>query len=164
MTTDTFALTLTGYERLKAELDALLAEQRELVDEMEDLYRDVDRNNDEEAADFDVRTRKEYVDQRVGHLQYVLERASVMDEDPDPQRINAGDRIIVWDVEAREELTFNLVTGEESAVIGDAVTLDSPVGKALLGHMTGDTVEVSVPDGWVRYAIRRVERVGDTES
>lgn len=66
-----------------------------------------------------------------------------MDEDPDPQRINAGDRVIVWDLEVHEELAFNLMAGKESAVIENAVTLDSPVGKALLRHMTGDTVEVN---------------------
>ena len=159
MESERFALTQTGYARLKAELDALRAEQAERRDQMEDLYRDPDRNNDEEAAEFDVRTMKEYVDQRIGHLEFVLERADVMEADPDPQRINAGDRVTVWDLQAREERVFNLVSGEEVGAVADAVSLDSPVGTALVGQTTGDSIEVAVPDGWTRYTIRRVDRV-----
>jgi transcription elongation factor GreA len=157
MENERFTLTRQGYDRLKSELDQLLAEQQEREAQMEDLYRDPDRNNDEEAAEFEVRTMKEYVDERIGHLRYVLERADVMQEDLDPQRINAGDRVIVWDLQVRQEHTFNLVSGEEVGITEDGVSVDSPVGKALLGRRSGDTIEIEVPDGWARYAIRRVE-------
>jgi transcription elongation factor GreA len=159
MSEERFPLTQTGYERLKVELTQALAEQQEMTGQLEAIYRDVDRTNDEEAADFEVRTRKEHADERVGHLQYVLARADVMAEDPDPQRINAGDRVIAWDVDSRAEFTFNLVSPAEVGVIEDAVTTDSPVGKALLGRSVGEMIEVDVPDGRERYAIRRVERV-----
>lgn len=157
MVEERFTLTRQGYERLKAELEQLQSEQQESLDQMEDIYRDVDRTNDEEAADFDVRTTKEYVDEHLGHLQYVLERAEVIDEDPDPQRINTGDRAVVWDLAARQEQVFTLVDSPEAVYRDNVVATDSPVGKALVGRRIGDMVEVNVPDGWVRYAIRRVE-------
>ncbi|MEP7291135.1 MAG: GreA/GreB family elongation factor [Chloroflexota bacterium] len=156
-----FTLTLQGYKRLKTELDTLLDEQRERQAQMQALYQDADGKNEEEAAEFDVRTMKERVDERVGHLQFVLERAVVLDEDPDPKRINAGDRVIVWDLGAHKERTFNLVSGEEIGTVENAVATDSLVGQALLGQTIGDMVEVEVPDGWGRYAIRRLERVGE---
>src|SRR3954464_5487518 len=114
MEDEQFILTRQGYERLKAELQEREAEQEERREQLEDIYRDVDhQNNDEEAADFDVRTMKEFADERAGHLKFVLERAQVMDDDPDPRRVNEGDRVIVWDLLAHEEQTFNLVSGEE---------------------------------------------------
>ena len=138
-----------------------LTEQEERRENLQE-YEDIDRQNgDEEAADFELRTAKEYSDERVGHLKFVLERADVLDDDPDPQRINEGDRVIVWDLQAREELTFNLVDGEEIGTLEDGVATDSPVGKALLGHRVGDVIEVVIPDGWSRYAVRRLERIGD---
>jgi transcription elongation factor GreA len=159
MSEERFPLTQTGYQRLQAELQEAQAQQEELTSQLEDIYRDPARTNDEEAADFEIRTRKEQADERVGHLQYVLARADVMAEDPDPKRINAGDRVIAWDMDTREEFTFNLVSPAEVGVIEDAVTTDSPVGKALLGRSVGEMIEVEVPDGKERYAIRRVERV-----
>jgi transcription elongation factor GreA len=162
MEDERFLLTRQGYERLKAELAEREAESRELRGQLEDIYHDVDRsNNDEEAADFDVRTRAEFAEERVGHLKFVLERANVIDEDPDPERINTGDRVIVWDLGAREEQTFNLVSGEEIGTLENAVSVDSPVGKALLGKTVGDSVEVAVPDGWSRLMVRRLERVAE---
>jgi transcription elongation factor GreA len=159
MSEERFPLTRMGYQRLQAELQDALAEQQELTEQLEEIYRDPDRNNDEEAADFEIRTRKNYADERVGHLQYVLARADVQDEDPDPARVNAGDRVIVWDVDSHVEYTFNLISSAEVGLVEDAVTTDSPVGKALLGRSVGDMIEVDVPDGKERYAIRRVERI-----
>ncbi len=156
---DHFTLTRRGYERLQAELVQFKSEQAHWRDEMQQLYTDVDRNNDEEAADFDLRTRKEFADQRIGHLTYVLERAEVTDDDPNPKQIDPGERVTVWDLEAREERTFELVNGEETKYAEGAVSTDSPVGKALIGRSIGDTIQVDIPDGWVRYCIRAVERI-----
>lgn len=159
MEDERFLLTRHGYEQLTAELADREAEKSQRRGQLEAIYHDVDHsNNDEEAADFDVRTMAEFAEERVGHLKFVLERAQVMDEDPDPQHINAGDRVIVWDLGARKERTFNLVNGEEIGTIGNAVAVDSPVGMALMGKAAGDTVAVEVPDGWSRLMVRRVER------
>ncbi len=159
MDEERFILTRRGYERLRAELDQWEGAQQTRQDQLHEMTEDVDHNKDEEeAADFDAHTMKEFADQRVGHLKYVLERAQVIDQDPDPRRINVGDRVVVWDLGARAERSFNLVSGEEVGEVDDAVALDSPVGKALLGHTVGDTIAVTVPDGWVRYCVLRLER------
>ncbi|HOJ49060.1 MAG TPA: GreA/GreB family elongation factor [Bacillota bacterium] len=42
---------------------------------------------------------------------------------------------------------------------GANIALDSPVGQALLGHKVGDVVTIDVPDGKVRYAIRRIGEI-----
>ena len=161
MAEERFLLTRQGYERLRAELADREAQDSAERDEMEDIYRDIHRTEEEDAEDFDIRTSKEYTDERIGHLKFVLERAEIMDEDPDPRRINAGDRVIVWDVQAHQERTFNLVDGEEVATLDDAVATDSPVGQALLGRTIGDTITVAVPDGTAMYSVRRVERIDE---
>jgi transcription elongation factor GreA len=164
MEDEQFVLTRQGYERLQAELTEREAEQEERRENLEE-YEDIDRQNgEEEAADFELRTSKEAADERVGHLKFVLERAQVIDEDPDPQRINEGDRVIAWDLQARQEQTFNLVNGEEIGTLENGVATDSPVGKALLGHRVGDVIEVAVPDGWSRYMVRRLERFEEKNS
>ena len=159
MAEERFTLTRQGYERLKAELADYEAEQETRREEMEDSHDDVDHLDDDEGADFDAQTMKEFADERVGHLKFVLERADVHDEDPDPRHINVGDRVIAWDLAAHVNRAFNLVDGEEIGTLDDAVSTDSPVGSALIGHVVGDTISVAVPDGWARYAIRKVERI-----
>ncbi len=80
-------------------------------------------------------------------------------DDPHPKQIDPGERVTVWDLGAREEQVFDLVDGEEAEYDEQSVSTDSPVGKALLGRSIGDTVELDVPDGWVRYCVLSVERI-----
>ncbi|HVU14811.1 MAG TPA: GreA/GreB family elongation factor [Phototrophicaceae bacterium] len=160
MQEEKFVLTRHGYEQLKAELADYEAEQEARREQLESMTDEGNEEDDEdEAADFDAQTMKEFADERVGHLKFVLERAEVIDEDPDPHHINVGDRVIAWDLAARVNRAFNLVDGEEIGTVEDAVSTDSPVGSALIGHVVGDTITVAVPDGWARYAIRKVERI-----
>ncbi len=156
---DHFVLTRQGYAALQRELRALEAEQREAFAE----YTDANDKRDpspEEAAYFEARTREEFVDQQVDYLRAVLERAQVLDEDPDPLRIDPGDRITVWDFQQQKEQQFDLV-GDSPEVIfeRDGISVESPVGKALFKHQIGDVVEVDTPDGKMRYCIRKVERI-----
>jgi transcription elongation GreA/GreB family factor len=60
-------------------------------------------------------------------------------------------------MEAHEEMTFRLVSGEEVTHGVRGISLDSPVGQALLNRQIGDVITVRVPDGVARYAIRRIE-------
>ncbi len=164
-----FTLTPMGYEALKAELrevqERYARQQAELADVQNHTGGD---NMPEEAAYFEALTMKEYFEQRMGHLTYILQYADVPTEDPDPKRVDPGERVVVWDFETRRELQFDLLYGAEVMAhteIGpdvQDVSVDSPVGQALLGRQVGDVVEVEIPDGRVRYAIRRIEQITAT--
>ena len=65
----------------------------------------------------------------------------------------------MWDFKERKPLQFDLVGGPEVINGREGVAIDSPVGKALQGHRVGDVIEVEVPDGAARYAIRKIERI-----
>ena len=162
MAEDRFVLTRDGYETLQRELNELEAlYQRQLAD-----FADVndDEPANEEGAYFDRRVIKERTEERVGHLRLVLEHAEVVDEDPDPTRIDPGDRVTVMDVGTREVSQFDLLGGEEVVIGQEGISIDSPVGKALIGRREGDVVEVAVPDGQVKYAIRKIERIPKKEA
>jgi|FLYN01.1.fsa_nt_gi transcription elongation factor GreA len=154
-----FILTRQGYEELKRELEELEQLQRR----RHDRFAEVNYSSDparEEAAYFETRTRKEFVDQRVDYLRVVLERAEIVEEDPDPMRVDPGDRVTVWDFESDQETTFDLVGNSPEVIFGrEGISIESPVGQALLGRRVGDVVEVAIPEGKARYAIRKIERI-----
>jgi transcription elongation factor GreA len=159
MQPERFTLTRDGYDALKRELEDL---QRG-YDEDQAEFADVNYSPDpskEEAAYVDTKTTKERTEERIGHLQYVLERAEIVDGDPDPKRVDPGDRVTVYDMEARKTQWFDLL-GSEEIMHGnrEGISIESPVGKALLGHRVGDVIEVEVPDGKARYTIRKIEHL-----
>src|SRR5690606_13564640 len=103
--------------------------------------------------------------ERIGHLTFVLDRAQVQDKDPDPKRVDPGEEVVVWDVVARKERTFRVLSGEEAQNTYNygnedkrVVSSDSPVGQLLIGSAVGDVIEVEVPDGTARYCVRRISR------
>ncbi|MBE0691447.1 MAG: GreA/GreB family elongation factor [Anaerolineae bacterium] len=164
MAAETFTLTRQGYDNLRRELDALLDRQRQLTEQLIDIRREGGLQPDDEGTDYEARVQKEYLDERVNYLRAVLERAEIIEEDPDPHRVDLGDEVVIEDIETREKDTFVLRSHEEVAYLGNGVSVESPVGIVLLGCRKGDVIEVKVPDGTLRYIIRRIRRLPVNES
>jgi transcription elongation factor GreA len=165
MAEERFQLSPTGYAVLKQELAALETDHQERFAQYADANSDLDPAS-EEAAYFETRTAKEHLEERIGHLKLVLSRAEVLEDDPNPEGVDPGERVTVWDFAEQRERTFNLVSTTETVfardrIEGREVSVDSPVGAALLGKRVGDVIEVIVPDGRSKYAIRRIERIAD---
>ena len=154
MATERFTLTREGYQRLERELRQLEAAQQEDIEEVAEAFDDTDFG--ENAAYYDKVFDKDRMTERINNLRHVLARADVLDEDPDPDRVSPGNRVTVWDFEANEEISFNIISAEEVTHGIRGISTESPVGSALLGQMVGDVVEVEVPDGVAKYAIRAI--------
>jgi transcription elongation factor GreA len=164
MAEEKILLTQAGYDTLLQEMERLKAQREGRMDQLGDVQNHTGGDNMLEiAAYFETITMKEHFDERIGHLQFVLERAEIRADDPDQQRIDPGERVTVFDVLSREEIVFDLLSGEEVMVTytredgGRDVSVSSPVGQAMLGKRVGDIIEVEVPEGRARYAIRRIE-------
>src|SRR4051812_45720696 len=109
---DRFVLTRAGYEALKRELETLEARHAEELRN----YADVNYSSDpskEEAAYFETKVTKEETGERIGYLKLVLQHAEIIDKDPDPARVDPGDRVTVWDFKERKPLQFDLVGSAE---------------------------------------------------
>ncbi len=160
MAEERFVLTRAGFEELQAELRRLQAKRQDELSGYPEMQPfDVDPSHEEGAYD-NAREDKETTEERIGHLKLVLEHADVIgDEDPDPGRVDPGERVTVWDVMERTTRQFDLIGREEAIAGREGISLDSPVGKALLGRRVGDVVTVDVPDGKARYAIRKIEHM-----
>ena len=158
MAEERFHLTRDGYNLLKRELEVLERRYQEQAANFADVNYNIDISK-EEAAYFETRVMKEHTGERIEHLKYILQRAEVVDEDPDPLRVNPGERVTVWDFDTNEARQFDLIGSPEAVYGREGVSIESPVGKALLNRKIGDVVEVEVPDGRVRYAIRSIEQI-----
>jgi len=126
----------------------------------------------DEAAEFEIRTKTEHLDEQIGHLRLVLETAEIVEDDPDPRRVDLGDRVTVWNISDRTQSIYDLVSGTEATYLNedqpdegiDTVAADSPVGQALMGACLGDVFDVGTPDGIVRYAVRAITPIAAAQS
>ncbi len=151
------SLTRQSHDEMSAELEALKKRSRELVVEMQRAAADKDfRENAPLQA---AREERGHIDGRIKELEETLKMATIIGEKKEPAvKTIVGDSIVLEDLTSGEELRYMIVDPREVDPARGKISTASPLGKALLGRKGGDTVEINVPAGRLRYRIRRVER------
>lgn len=94
---------------------------------------------------------------RIRYLERVLRYATIVDDEAAPaDEVSVDKEVRVYLVEDEEEETYTLVTPIRVDVLNNIVSIESPIGKALLHHKVGDTVTVHVSDSY-SYQLRILE-------
>ncbi len=149
-------LTQQRYDELVAELDNLKKRSRELVKEIQRAAADKDFR--ENAPLQYAREERGHVEGRIKELEQILKSASIIQEKKEPTRkAGIGDSILVCDLASGEECRYIIVDPREVNAAKGKISAASPLGKALFGRSNGETVEITVPAGKLRYQIKRIE-------
>lgn len=148
-------------QKLQAELDELdtelrvhLPKQIKTAKEWGDL-----RENAEYHA---ALARQQFVQARIGQLRQRLREVASIDTSKVPHDKAAyGSTLVLYDAERDEEVTYRLVTPEESDPQQGFISTTSPVGRSLMGKEEGDEVKVVTPAGARNFEIRRLTTLHD---
>jgi transcription elongation factor GreA len=154
---EVISLTRERYEEIESEITSLKKRSRELIGEIQRAAADKDfRENAPLAA---AREERGHVEGRIKELQETLKSAAVLEEKKEPaMKTGVGDTIVLNDLASGEELRYMIVDPREVDPSRGKISIASPMGKALLGRRNGDTVEITVRAGKMRYRIERIER------
>jgi transcription elongation factor GreA len=156
-------LTQDIKQRLQAELDELESELRvHLPKEIKRALEFGDlRENAEYRAALD---RQNIVKARISQLRQRISEVASIDLSKVPHDKAAyGSTLVLYDPERDEELTYRLVTPEESDPQGGLISTTSPVGRSLMGKEEGDEVTVTTPAGTRRFEIKSLMTVHDSK-
>ncbi len=145
-------LTAEGLEKLKRDLEDSRGRRREAADRMKEAAQpgDIEDNPEFEQAKEDVAS----LDNRIYELEEMIGRAQIIEEHHSSV-IEAGSVIEVEDEEGQLE-TWHLVGAVESDPSAGRISIDSPVGRALMGRRKGDRVSVNAPSGVVEFQVKAV--------
>jgi transcription elongation factor GreA len=148
-------MTQAGLEALQREADRLEREVRpQLTDALQKAAADKDLR--ENAPYHAAKEQLSEVQSRINSLRATIAAASIV-EIAKTERVGLGSRVVLQDLEENEELTYTLVGPGEIDARRGRISVQSPVARALMDHLAGDTVEVQTPAGVARYRIERVE-------
>jgi transcription elongation factor GreA len=153
---EAISLTQQGYAEIEAELAELKRKRPQLIEEMRHAAADKDfRENAPLTA---AREQRGYLEGRIRELEETLKGATIVNEaQKSGLRVNIGGRVVLADPNSGEELRYMLVDPKEVDPTQGKISCVSPLGKALIGRGEGETVEVAVPAGKLRYQIKQVE-------
>lgn len=149
--------------RLQSELDELESELRvHLPKEIKRALEFGDlRENAEYRAALD---RQNIVKARIVELRQRISEISSIDLSKIPRDKAAyGSTLVLYDSERGEEVTYRIVTPEESDPQAGLISTMSPVGKSLLGKEEGDEVTVRTPAGARNFEIKRLTTIHDEQ-
>lgn len=151
-------LTREGYEKLKQELEYLEKVKRKEISRAIAHARslgDLRENAEYESA----KNEQAHCEKRVLELKQQLSRVKIIDSEDIPQdRVFIGAKVSLLDVDTEERFEYMLVSKEEADYDSGKISLDSPVGKALLQRKENEVVEIQAPAGTLKYKILKISR------
>lgn len=151
-------LTYAGLKKLEEELhDLKVVKRKEVSEKIKEAREQGDLS---ENAEYDAaKDEQRDIEARIEEIEKILKNAEVVVEDEvDPDQINVGCKVKVYDFEFEEEMELKIVGSTEASSLQGKISNESPVGKALIGAHTGDVVEVEMPAGIMRYKVLEIQR------
>jgi transcription elongation factor GreA len=155
-TEEAVALTREGYLEFQAELEILKGKRLQAIDEVSRAAADKDirENAPLEAA------REEHgrISGRIRELEEAIKSARVIGENStETRKAGIGSTLLLKSLDSGDEMSYTIVGPREVDPARGRISSVSPVGKALIGHDQGDTIEVATPVGKLRYHIVNIK-------
>ena len=157
MTEQRVLLTKEGLKRLEDELHGLVTAGRtkvaEAIREAQELGAMETDGQYEEA-----KNQQAFLEGRIQEIEKMLEQAELIDERAAQRSevVQVGSTVSLRTKDNKRH-TYQLVGPAEASPVDGRISLESPVGQALLGKKRGDTVQVSAPGGVVEMKITSVK-------
>ena len=150
-------LTREGLEKLERELDDLKTVHRK---EVNDRIRQAKEFGDlsENAEYEDAKQEQAFIEGRILKLEGMIRNARIIDElDYASDEVHLGSTVKVKDLKTNASHEFSIVGSAEADPVNQRISNESPLGRALIGHKKGETVDVATPRGVVKYKIESIK-------
>ena len=150
--------TPEGLKKLKEELEHLEhVERLRVTQEIADAR---DKGDLSENAEYHAaKEEQSLLEFKIAKLKNVVANARIIDESQlDTSKILIHSVVKVKNVANKMEFTYTLVADSESDVRNGKLSVNSPIGKGLLGKEVGEIAEIQVPNGIMKFEIVSISR------
>lgn len=145
-----------GLAKIEAELETLKTTKRREVAERIKTARefgDISENSEYE----DAKNEQAFIEGRIQSLEKMLRQARVVDQaELDPEVVHIGSHVVVRDLSENIEEEYHIVGTAEAEPSKNRISIESPVGKALMGLRPGQRVEVKAPIGTIAFEVVKI--------
>lgn len=149
-------MTPGGYQSLQEELKRLVRFERQAVVQAIAEARghgDLSENAEYEAA----KDRQAFIEGRIKELNDKIARAQVINPaDLAGNKVVFGATVTLFDPDTGTEVTYQIVGEDEADIKNGKISVTSPVGKALIGHLLDEEVRIKVPSGIKIFEITNI--------
>lgn len=150
-------LTREGFQKMQEELEFLRTEKREeIANRLREAMEggELIENAEYEAA----KNEQAFVEGKIKELEVLLATARVIEEKPAEKTevVQVGSTVVIQEEGSKPE-DYTIVGAAEANPAEGLISNESPLGKALLGHKTGDRIQVDAPAGAFIITLKKVK-------
>lgn len=117
------------------------------------------------SENFEYKAAKQFKNQnesRIRYLERMIKTAKIITEDSSEDEVGLNDRVTIYYPEDEEEEVVRIVTTVRSNSLKGRISIDSPLGKALLKHKVSDRISVRANDtSYYEVIIKNIEKLED---
>lgn len=150
--------TAEGLKKLRDELQQLKDVER--VKASKAIAEARDKGDLSENAEYDAAKEAQgMLEMRISKLEDTLAGARLIDE----SQLDTSKALVLSNVKIKNqangmELTYLLVADGEADLAAGKISVNSPIGKGLLGKSVGDVAEIQIPNGVIKFEILEITR------
>jgi transcription elongation factor GreA len=150
--------TQEGLKRLKEELDQMERVERPKITEQ--IAEARDKGDLSENAEYDAAKEAQgMLEMKIAKLKDTLAHARLVDETQmDTSKVLILTKVRIKNVANGMEMTYTLVAEQEADLKAGKISINSPIGKGILGKSVGEIAEVVVPAGTMKFEILEISR------
>ena len=151
-------LSQEGFDKLNEELrDLKTRGRREIAAKIDEArsHGDLSENAEYEAA----KEEQAYMEKRIAELENAMAHARVLDDkNVDLSKVTVLSTVSVLNKKTNKKMKYTLVSPQEADFNLGKISIESPIGAALMGKVIYDLVKVNVPAGVLEFEILNIER------
>ncbi len=154
-------LTKSDIEKMEKEIEhRKLVLRKELIEAVKEAraHGDLSENFEYYAA----KREKNQNESRIRYLEKMVKTAKIISDDSKDDEVGINNGVTVYIEEDDEEVNYRIITTIRGNSLMNLISIDSPLGKALMGHKVGDRVEVIVNESYSYFVvIRAIDKTFD---
>ena len=150
--------TPEGLENLKNQIEQLRSVERPKISQQIADARD--KGDLSENAEYDAAKEAQgLLEARISKLNNLLANARIVDDSQiDASKVFILSTVKIKHLKLKREFEYTLVAENEADLKAGKISIDSPIGKGLLGKGVGDIADIATPNGVIKFEILDISR------
>lgn len=150
--------TPEGFKKLKEELEHLRSVERPRISEQ--IAEARDKGDLSENAEYDAAKEAQgLLELKIAKMEELVANARIVDESQfDTSKVLILSKVTVRNPTNGATMTYTLVSEQEADLKAGKISVNSPIGKGLLGKSAGEVAEIQVPSGVMKLEVVSIAR------
>jgi transcription elongation factor GreA len=153
---DIIYLSKQGFDDLKDELNKLKTIDRPNV--ISQIAEARDKGDLSENAEYDAAKEAQgLLEARIAKLEIEISNARIIDESKlDDSKVSLLSKVTIKNMVNESEMTYTIVSESEADFSQKKISASSPIGKGLISKEVGDIVDITIPNGTIKFKILNI--------